>query len=411
MPFVLAFLIAIWRWKAALIEPTTANAALLGLAVGIALAAKFSTIPFLPPVALALLIAYWWTGHLPTAWRSPRFVAQRSAVAVVLAAITIWASYGFRVGTLGDLPKTFGPYGSMPTTGWVASIQDLRLPAHEFWHGLLFLQRHAKAGHLSYMLGQTSQRGFWLYYPVMLLVKTPLSTLALFVVGAALTLRRGARPEFIGYALGALGLLMAAATSPINLGIRHVLAVYPLLAMAAASGVVTQAERMSTRAVTVWALVIAAVALQAAGLARSCPRQLSYFNLIAARQPDYFLSDSDFEWGQDVVAMEAYFREHPVPELYVVPNGSTLLCRHDLPPLKGLPVDHRVNGWIAVFDRMYQANGSTGAAMRKDICGLPGPSNGLVTPKGWLDWLRQRKPDAVIGSGVLVFHITDAPEG
>jgi len=103
MPFVLAFLVALWRWKAVLIDPSTVNAAWLGLSVGLALAAKFSTIPFLPPVALALLMAYWWTGQLPAAWRSPSLLARRTALAVGVTAITIWASYGFRVVTQGWL--------------------------------------------------------------------------------------------------------------------------------------------------------------------------------------------------------------------------------------------------------------------------------------------------------------------
>jgi len=298
----------------------------------------------------------------------------------------------------------------MPTTGWVAAIKQVPLPAHEFLHGLLFLQAHTIAGHLSYMLGQTSQRGFWLYYPVMLLAKTPLTTLLFFLVGGALAIRTRDQPEFSGYALGAAGVLLAAATSPINLGIRHVLAIYPLLCMAAAYGVARSAEQMKGRALTVSVVAGLVIAAQMTALAEAFPRQLSYTNAIASGRPDYFVSDSDFDWGQDVLAMEDYFRAHPVPELYLVPYGSALFCRHDLPPLTALPVGREVNGWIAVFDRPYQLNesGTPLGGAWKDVCQPVGPSNNAGAPKGWLDWLHRRTPVAVIGSGVLLFHVTDA---
>jgi hypothetical protein len=330
-----------------------------------------------------------------------------SALALGVAALTIWASYGFRVATIGELPTSFGNYGRLPTTGWVRTVQNLPLPAAEFWHGLLYLRAHTIAGHRSYMLGRSSQRGFWLYYPVMLLVKTPLATLAFFLAGLPLVLSRRTqeRPEFAGYALGAAGLLLIATTSPINLGIRHVLAIYPLLCMAAASGVARAAEGIGTRARTLWAAAGIVILLQVTVLAASFPRQLSYYNIVAAARPDYFISDSDFEWGQDVIAMEAYFHAHPVPELYLVPNGSALFCRHDLPPLKLLPVGREVNGWIAVFERPYQLNQGR---VPKDLCGLPSAANTAIAPRGWLDWLHRRTPDAVIGSGVLLFHVTDA---
>jgi hypothetical protein len=129
--------------------------------------------------------------------------------------------------------------------------------------------------------------------------------------------------------------------------------------------------------------------------------------VIASGRPDYFVSDADFDWGQDVLAMEDYFRAHPVPELYLVPYGSALFCRHDLPPLKALPVGREVNGWIAVFERPYQLN-QGGIALAKDVCRPVSATNRAEVTKGWLDWLHRRKPVAVIGSGLLLFHVTDA---
>jgi 4-amino-4-deoxy-L-arabinose transferase-like glycosyltransferase len=408
IPFVAAFLLALLSWRLLLEHPTVLNGIWFGCALGISVATKFSTFPFFPPVALAVAAMLWWSGRLPSTWFSFRRVMQLGGSAFLVAAFVIWASYGFGVGRLADLPRAFGPYGQRPTTGIVARIQDWKLPGHEFIHGLLYLKAHTELGHPSFMLGENSERGFWLFYPVGLFFKTPILTLVFFVSGFVLLFtRKGDRfPQHAGYALGALGLLAVAATSPINNGLRHVFVVYPLIAMASAYGLVRAFENIGRG----WRGVALAVLLpvsQAVLVGASFPNQIAYFNIMAGSDPGFVLSDSDLDWGQDVLAMERYFTAHPVPELYVLPNGTALFCEHNLPPLKSLPVGQQVNGWIAVFERPYRLN--RGRA-RKDICSEPGAANSVKAPSGWLDWLHSRQPVARIGSSVLLFHITDAEE-
>src|ERR1700730_9767792 len=53
IPFVAAFLLALLSWRRLLQCPTMLNAAWFGGALGIAVATKFTTFPFFPPVALA----------------------------------------------------------------------------------------------------------------------------------------------------------------------------------------------------------------------------------------------------------------------------------------------------------------------------------------------------------------------
>jgi len=55
------------------------------------------------------------------------------------------------------------------------------------------------------------------------------------------------------------------------------------------------------------------------------PNQRTYLNVLAGSDPAYVSSDSDFDWGQDVLAVERYFKGHPVPELYVQLNGARTL--------------------------------------------------------------------------------------
>lgn len=409
IPFVAAFLLALVAWRRLLDRPSALNGVWFGGAIGIAVATKFSTLPFFPPVALVIAAMRWWNISFSSSWFSARRVVTVAGTVVLVAGLTIWASYGFGVGRLADLPQTFGAKGAMPTTGIAAQIQDWTLPGHEFIHGLLHLRAHTVAGHASFMLGENSPRGFWLFYPVGLLVKTPLPTLGCFAAGCLLLFRRPKserRTDHAGYVIGAITLLAVAATSPINIGLRHVFIVYPLLAIGSAYGLVRAWEGNLRARVPLAVVALTCIPVwQAVVLGAAFPNQIAYFNIMAGNDPGFVLVDSDLDWGQDVLAMERYFADHPVPELYVLPNGSALFCKHNLPPLKTLPVGQEVTGWIAVFELPYRRNRGR---VRKDVCGRLGGPNAVDAPPGWLDWLHTRRPVARIGSSVLLFHIADA---
>jgi hypothetical protein len=331
------------------------------------------------------------------------------AVITGAAAIVIWSAYRFNVGRLADLPTRFGPYGTMPTSGWPALIRDWRLPAHEFLHGLLFLKAHTVAGHRATLFDTFSQRGFLFYYPVVLATKTPIPFLLFSGLGMMGLLRvRGVERWrwHAGLALGALGVLAVSMASPINLGVRHVLVIYPLVSIASAFGVVRVAESTAQR---IWLLTAAGstLALQMGLLLLSVPNQLTFYNSLAGSDPSYISSDSDFDWGQHALALQEYFVQHPVPELYVLLNGTTKTCALTLPPVKGLP-NHPVSGWIAISDRPFRLNQGT---IRENPCELPGDSNRTFTAQpGWLDWLKRYQPVAIIGKTVRLYHVTGPPD-
>jgi hypothetical protein len=405
MPFVVSFLLAMLSLRGVLRRPSLSSAALTGGALGIAIATKFSTLVFLPATVIGVVVMH--VGKPRASGRPALTHARLWRLLLVIGGVclvVIWASYGFRVGRLSDLPTRFGRYGTMPTTGWPAVIRDWRLPAHEFIHGLLFLRAHTIAGHGATLFDEFSQRGFWLYYPVVLATKTPLPFLLFAGVGLSGLARIRDSEDwrwFAGLALGALGLLLVAMTSPINLGVRHVLAIYPLVAIASAFGVVRMAERSGRRGLVMGAAA-GCVTLQGILLMLSVPNQITYFNLFAGSDPAHISSDSDFDWGQHAIALEQYFFDHPVPEVYVLLYGSTQTCTLTLPPVKSLP-NHPVTGWIAVSETPFRLNRGV---IREDPCDVPGmPGKTFTAPAGWLDWLKDKTPVAIIGKTVRLYHV------
>ena len=77
--------------------------------------------------------------------------------------------------TVVDCKNLIG--GMLCQAGRLGSLQ-----ANSFYRGLSDFAWHNSMGHLSYLLGQQSQTGWWYYFPVVFLVKTPTADLLLFGV-------------------------------------------------------------------------------------------------------------------------------------------------------------------------------------------------------------------------------------
>src|SRR5262249_27497400 len=156
-------------------NPSWKRAAGFGVALALAVLAKFSTLAFLPStaiVALALWIAFEKPGVRRIAGllrgRAPQFAA-----ALALAMLIVWAGYRFSIG--------------------MAPLIGIKAPAPELFAGIDQVLIHNRSGHVTYLLGAVSTTGWLHFFVVALGVKTPLVVLILGVAGAFVLLRRGAR--------------------------------------------------------------------------------------------------------------------------------------------------------------------------------------------------------------------------
>jgi hypothetical protein len=398
--------LAIQRW---IERPTWPRAVGVGVAVGISVATKFSTFVFLPPIALALIVT-WWFAALRRAPDSPirwSRTAWQSGMVMLIAMFVVWASYRFSVGRLSELPQQFGIYGHYPRTGLAARMKDVPIPAPGFWHGLLFLRAYEQRGQMAYLFGETRRFGFWYFHPVALAVKTPLPFLVFAAIGLGLLWRdrRSIRTWTArAAAIGAGGVLAASLASPLDTGLRHVMVVYPLIAIAAAAGFASVQSESARRRARIVAIVL--VAWQAGVLARTWPYQLAYFNELAGKDPGSILNGSDLDWGQDFFALVRYCRTHHVDELSIAYEGTLDQCAHGLPPLRPLDPYTPTTGWIAISDIYWRH--ITASALRRDPCN-PGSVYGATTMRPeWFQWLHHFEPVAVAGRSIRIYHIVDA---
>jgi hypothetical protein len=270
-------------------------------------------------------------------------------------------------------------------------LQHIWLPqwVQGFLEGIIAIKAHNDAGHMSFLLGQLRTTGWWYFYLVALAVKTPIPLLVLGPAGMLVLAREGWR-ERDGWRLAPLLLFLtilvfASAFSHINIGIRHVLVLYPFMALGAAHLVRLLWEALQRAAVRPLAIVGSGVlavfvAWQVLTLWTANPDYLPYFNEAVAH-PEQILVDSDLDWGQDLKRLEQRAAAIKIPKLNLAYLGTPDLTRESLPPYVILPPGKPVTGWIAIS-----------ALMRAHW------------PKGYA-WLDAYQPVESIGKTIQLYYI------
>jgi 4-amino-4-deoxy-L-arabinose transferase-like glycosyltransferase len=406
--FLLA-LLALLRW---LERPTRGRALALGVAFGLAFVTKMSVLTMVPAALVVALVRRRAEGApLPV---SRARLAAELALAAAAAGLVAWATYRFSFGRPAALadPATLRALVDGCTRGptarrLITAALGLPLPAPEIADGLVVLCADNGAGQsTSYLLGRITQDGFPLFFPLALAVKTPLPFLALAVWGLR-TAGRDATPQRwrrLAPALVAATLLLLLISTRVNIGVRHALQLYPLLAIYV--GVAAVALFRSTRVSR--AAVVALGAWQLATPFIAAPDYLPWFNALAGRHPENVLLDSDLDWGQDLLRLERALAERGVRRFSVAYFGPSDLCRHHLPTGRWLRPRERVTGVIAISE-MYR-KGVIGNFYRDgNYCDREQWVREAPPDPGQFAWLDAYTPIARVGTSILLYDIP--PDG
>ncbi|HZC86440.1 MAG TPA: hypothetical protein VE266_05555 [Steroidobacteraceae bacterium] len=405
-------LLALYALQCWMVSAQLREAVFFGLASGVAVVTKFSSVPFIGVSLIVLTLTHWLAlrrqvsaaavsaatlpaADLPVApLADPPPTWGRRAAGLALAALVglapVWLAYGPRVADPAGVAFRFNwavsyllaQHGLAHGFGVLLSHLWLPRELEDLVNGIVAVEAHNDSGHLSYLLGQTRLTGWWYFYLVALAVKTPIPLLVAGPVGLVGLALRGGRSgdswPMAPLAVVVAILVFASAVSRINIGIRHILIVYPFFALGAADLTVrawralrrpstagaTAAARNNDTAPIVrqlrtlrpkdlgYARILGAAALLAAllwqlsPLWRAWPDYLPYFNE-AVRHPERVLVDSDLDWGQDLHRLEVRVAELGIGHLSLAYRGTADLRRERLPQVYILPPRERVTGWVA----------------------------------------------------------------
>lgn len=410
VPFAAMFFIGTYYFQRAVARLTWPN--LLGTAslFGLAAITKFSAITILPIWGLLGLLAVALrdraegpagTPPPPTPlWHRMACLAAILLCALAAASLFVWTAYAFRFSVVaGGVGPAFLWERVMPqqplARDLAAFLADHHLLPEGWLYGLLYVLRYSRRA--TFLLGELSD-GFWLYFPVAFLVKTPVPTLALLAVTAGLLVARRRLPgRELSLLVPAAAYFAVAVWSQMNIGWRHILPVYPFLFVLIGG---TAAELWRSRnalrrgAMTLlglWALIVPLY---------SYPHYLAFFNELAggSRSGYRILVDSNLDWGQDLKGLKRWMDAHGVkqiafayfgtanPRYYGIeavflPGTNSLVARHGTERPDGAPE------YVAVSATHLQ-----GVYLHK-------------VPRDYYRPLTTRPPVAVIGHSIFVYRV------
>ncbi len=396
--FVFGTLYFLWRTCE---QATPLNVAAVSCCAALALVSKFSAV-LLAPIVFVLLALAMARRAIPI--KTGAAVAGAMTATAVLA---IWTVYGFRY-----LPSGAGTWAFDFTAGTATSSTPLvsalaawidrhHLLPNAYTQGFVYAQSSSQVMP-SFLAGERGTAGWWYYFPIAFLLKTPIALLLLVALGFVICFRRGRElgPLRLAFVLVPIVVFLGAAmASGINLGLRHVLPIYPfvlLLAAVAVKGLLTAGRQ--------WAPVALAVVVTAGvvELARSYPNPLAFFNQLAGGPANgyRYLADSNLDWGANLKRLDDWMVRNRVEHINLAYFGQAdpayygINCTH-LPGAPGFATDAiarpRLPGYVAISPTIMQ---------------------GVYAPPQWqmfYEPFADLEPAAVLGHALRVYWVEEWP--
>ena len=294
----------------------------LGLALGLALVTKFSTILLVPLVAATPLLGLRQPGSGPRGRPSRGETRDRAfgaLVALCVSAALTWGTYAFTLRRMepAAAERAIRSYlsGREARTDEIerhSALSRISSPVGHYLGGLKGVHILSERGRgANWFRGETSDRPFPLYFPAAVLLKSTEAFLAFLVLalGAGLwRLRMGLRaaPATMAAVLVPLAVatvyLASSMRSSFNIGARHLLPVWVLLAF---SGSVLVGRVLRRRPWLLGAVAVVLVGAAGLSLARARTSPIAYFNVLAGGPEGgrRWFSDSNVDWGQDLLRL------------------------------------------------------------------------------------------------------------
>ena len=279
-----------------------------GLGLGLAFGSKLSMLTFVPILGVLALLpgtqrgteepqsftekktgGWYWPS---VGWRLVQLIG-----AGLVSVLVVWAIFGFEWGAF-----------RFPSEQ-LAFLNSFSGPMPTFWAGIDQIVNVSRDGRMAFLLGESSDMGFWQFFPVAFLAKTPLVLLlGLLGVGWWGWKRPFNRPKLLFLLIPALLYFLVSVISGINIGYRHLLPILPLI-IVGVSGLLTFFDS-DLRLHRSLALVLALGLLLPTLLIH--PHYLSFFNWAAGGPANgaSLLADSSNDWGQDLLRLQAWLVEN-----------------------------------------------------------------------------------------------------
>ena len=309
-------------------KPTFKYSILLGLSMGFALASKFSALIILPISILLILTKIFF-------FREKYYSAIKPLVlyvlSMILAVILVWGIY------LGAQRNEIFNNNALE----LGASVNFRV-ADTLWEKIVFKPLDWYSGGLKFVINNLERYGYlngdlrlgghWNYFLYGLLYKTPLPMLILFLIGLFVASFQIYKKKdsfmWLFILLPFIIYLGISAMGKLNIGVRHIMPIYPFMVIVSTMGVWTLSKKrnnlvkISTIFFVLWLMVDIAI---------HYPSFMGYFSqVIGSNHNNYkYLFDSDVDWLQDDQRMIKYLKSQSIGTVYMA-NKNKLFVFWDI---------------------------------------------------------------------------------
>lgn len=409
-------------------NPSWINVLTLGFFLTLVQLAKFSSILIFPIFCLSLII-YPLSLTDPKKLKSLAKYWGKFLTAFFISLVLVWIVYYFSTFNMPEskLPEIANYYFNKdnPQTIIVKKIlfflngSDFFRPMAIYLFGIVRVFQRVAGGNVAYFFGEVSTQGFFSYFPIVFLIKEPIPTLLLIFsalgIGAYwiksgrffhhLSLREITayiRTHITEITLLAFILLyvISSITGRLNIGIRHLFPIFPLIYILTAKAIFEFIKRLKNKRLERLAKVsiITLSGVLILMTVHAYPGYTSYFNeLVGGPKNGYrYVTDSNADWGQDLKRLENFLEEHPeIENIHIDYFGLADLQYYIKTPFipwwkERRPIEP---GWYAISALFVQE----------------GIYDSRLSDDQSYRWLKNKTPIYQVGTSILIYKIT-SPE-
>lgn len=417
--------IATYYFLKALRNPSKKHIVFAGIAFGAAELLKFSLILLIPFFVFLAFVS--WLANpvrdlsLIGAKTNKLKEAAKILIAVfILGFILVGAVYQYHVfdyppekqaSDAAFILNSF-PGSLADLTVWTADKPVLRAYG-QYILGVLMVIQRASGGNTTYFLGEVSATGWKNYFPVVYFMKKPLGFHILTIIcllyaawlvkkplwrDAFSRLKEWIKTHFPEFAMLSFIALYwtTSLTSNLNIGVRHLLPVFPFTILLVSAGVIAWLKPPGFKRIK-YVILFGLLVFQIVSVLKTYPYFLAYFNE-AAGGPDngyIYTVDSNLDWGQDLKRLKNWTDENNVGTIYVDYFGGSDTKYY---------LGEKYLPWRGTRNRDELPPGSYLAISATFLQGGRGkPSPGFNQDYGYYQWLDGYKPVAKIGYSIFVY--------
>lgn len=404
-------------------EPSNKNLIVAGFCLGIAQLIKFSLFLLFPFFFLLILIwAAIKASNLRSCLKIFGFYFWKFLVISFLFLLVVWPVYQYHVLHYpaerqfrdADFLLSSHPLQFLRKIITLATQNFFFRAYAQYFLGLAMVFQRAIAGHTTFFLGEVSAGGWYHYFPVVYIIKEPLTFHLLTIISLLYLSLLIKKPfwhcpfsrlfawanthfEELSMLFFLLIYWFSSLTSPLNIGVRHLLPVFPFTFVLLAGTINSWLKPPYLRLKYLFFAVL--ILWQALSVIQIYPHFLSYFNEIAggAEKGYLYTVNSNLDWGQDLKRLKKWVEENKIEKIYINYFGGSdveYYLKEKFLPWEETrnPQEMERPAYLAV-SATYLQGGK----------GLPVP--GFNQAWGYYLWLEEHQPVAKIGYSIFVYYL------